>query len=199
MCYSYSLLWVFQPDDVIVLLTAFSQTAKCITDGILLGTSKRNVYQGLGSEKINTLLSRFSKLRLVIMDEVSMVGVDMIYYIHRRLEDIMGTAGGDTVFGNISILAVRDLYKMQLVGQNLVFGLPSDAWFTMATTFSNGETNWKHETTRGSCWHSQKSAHSYLFHCWYFLAKFSRNWARLSYIISTMLHMSSKQTKGQAP
>ena len=55
-----------------------------------------------------------------------MVGADMIYHIHRRLEDIMGTAGGDTVFGNINILAVGDLYQLQPVGQTHVFGLPSD-------------------------------------------------------------------------
>ena len=50
-----------------------------------------------------------------------MFGADMKYHIHRRLENIMDTAGGDTL-GNISILAVGDLYPLQPV----VCGLPLD-------------------------------------------------------------------------
>lgn len=53
-----------------------------------------------------------------------MVGADLLYHIHRRLQDIMGKA--EPRFGRISILAVGDLFQLQPVGQNHVFCLPSD-------------------------------------------------------------------------
>jgi hypothetical protein len=52
-----------------------------------------------------------------------MVGADLLYHIHRRLQDITGKSDR---FGAISILAVGDFYQLQPVGQNHVFGLPSD-------------------------------------------------------------------------
>ena len=77
---------VYNPDDVIVLLTAFTGMAALNIDGMTLhsafllvtGPNKRN-YQGLGSERLYILRARLSKMRLLIIDEVSMVGADMLY------------------------------------------------------------------------------------------------------------------------
>ena len=44
------------------------------------------------------------------------------------MQDITGRSDPDTSFGDISILAVGDLYQLQPVGQNHVFGLPSDSY-----------------------------------------------------------------------
>ena len=122
----------FDPDDVIVLVTAFTGVAAFNIDGLTLHSAflletgnKQHIYRSLGSDKQNTLRSRLSKLRLLIIDEVSMVGADILYQIHRRLEDIMASTG-DTRFGNVSILAVGDLYQLQPVLQNHVFASPRD-------------------------------------------------------------------------
>ena len=122
----------FEPDDVIVLLTAFTGTAAFNINGMTLHSAflfnvncNKGTYQTLNSEKLNTLRTRLGKLKLLIIDEISMVGGNMFYHIHRRLEEIMNHPG-DTRFGNVSILAVGDLYQLQPVGQNFVFGLPSD-------------------------------------------------------------------------
>ncbi|XP_035683454.1 uncharacterized protein LOC118420666 [Branchiostoma floridae] len=121
----------FDPEDVIVLLTAYTGVAAFNIDGLTLHsaflletTTKSHEYRSLGSDKLNTLRSRLSKLRLLIIDEVSMVGANILLQVHRRLEDIMG-AGTDTTFGNVSILAVGDLYQLQPVRQNYVFEPPS--------------------------------------------------------------------------
>jgi len=60
------------------------------------------------------------------MESKLTTGADLIYHIHRRLQDIIGTADPETRFGGISILAVGDLFQLQPVGQSHIFCLPSD-------------------------------------------------------------------------
>ncbi|XP_019628628.1 PREDICTED: uncharacterized protein LOC109473188 [Branchiostoma belcheri] len=124
----------FEPEDVIVILTAFTGVAAFNINGLTLHSAflletinKRGDYRALGSDRLNTLRSRLSKLRLLVIDEVSMVGSSMLVHIHRRLQDIMG-GHSDATFGNVSILAVGDLYQLQPVLQNHVFEPPRDQY-----------------------------------------------------------------------
>ena len=57
---------------------------------------------------------------LLIIDEVSMVGCNMLLEIHKRLQQIKGVSD-DAVFGGVSILAVGDLYQLPPVGQAPLF------------------------------------------------------------------------------
>lgn len=124
----------FEPDELAVLLTAFTGTAAFGIEGMTLhsafsfscGPRSKKEYIPAGSEKLNTLRSRLGKLKLLIIDEVSMVGADLLYHIHRRLQDITGRSAPDSRFGGVSILAVGDLFQLQPIGQNHVFGLPAD-------------------------------------------------------------------------
>ena len=126
----------FEPDDLPVLLTAFTGTAAFGIEGMTLhsalgfncGPKNKKDYQPASSEKLNTLRLRLGKLKLLIIDEVSMVGSDLLYHIHRRLEDICGSSDPDSRFGGVSILAVGDLFQLQPVGQNHVFTSPSDSY-----------------------------------------------------------------------
>ena len=123
----------YDPDDVIVMVTAFTGVAAFNVDGMTLHAAfqlpigRKGEYLSLTSEKLNTIRSRVGKLRLLIIDEVSMVGADLMYTIHRRLQDIMGTSP-EARFGDISVLCVGDLYQLQPVGQGHVFALPKDKY-----------------------------------------------------------------------
>ena len=81
-----------EPDDVIVLLTAptgvaaFNINGMTLHSAFLLGTGKYTSFQPLGHDRLNTLRSKLSKLTLVIIDEVSMVGASMLLEIHKRLQ-----------------------------------------------------------------------------------------------------------------
>ena len=46
-----------------------------------------------------------------MIDEVSIVGANMILEIHKRLQQIKGVSD-DVTFGGLSILAVGDLYQL---------------------------------------------------------------------------------------
>ena len=64
---------------------------------------------------------------LVIIDEISMVGSNMLLEIHKRLQQIKGVSP-DITFGGVSILAVGDLYQLPPVGQPEVFSTVSDSY-----------------------------------------------------------------------
>ncbi len=124
---------LYEPGDLAVILTAFTGTAAFNIDGMTLHSAfslpiGKKQYLPLSNDKLNTMRSRLSKLKLLIVDEVSMVGADTLYHIHRRLQDIMKAGQDDTCFGDISILAVGDLFQLQPVRQGHVFDLPSDAY-----------------------------------------------------------------------
>ena len=122
-----------EPDDVTVLLTAptgvaaFNINGMTLHSAFLLGRSKHCAFQPLGHDRMNTLGSKLSKLTLVIIDEVSMVGSNMLLEIHKRLQQIKGVSD-DVIFGGVSILAVGDLYQLPPVGQPQLFSTVSDCY-----------------------------------------------------------------------
>ena len=121
-----------QPDDVTVLLTAPTGVAAFNIEGMTLHSALllncgRFGYQPLSSERLNTLRAKLSNLLLIIIDEVSMVGSNMLLEIHRRLQQIKGVSS-DVLFGGVSILAVGDLYQLPPVGQPAVFDRVGDTY-----------------------------------------------------------------------
>ncbi len=70
---------------------------------------------------------KLSHLTLLVVDEVSMVGSNMLLEIHKHLQQIKGVSA-DHMFGGISILAVGDLYQLPPVAQPAVFDPVTDAY-----------------------------------------------------------------------
>ena len=71
---------MFEPDDVIVLLTAptgvaaFNIGGMTLHSALLLGCTRRTGFQPLSNDRLTTLRCKLSKLMLIIIDEGSMVG-----------------------------------------------------------------------------------------------------------------------------
>ena len=122
-----------EPDDVVVLLTAPTGAAAFIISGmtlhsvLLLGSGKYSGFQPLNHDRLNSLRSKLSHLTLLIIDEISMVGANMLLEIHKRLQQIKAVTPGIT-FGGVSILAVGDLYQQPPVCQSPVFSTVSDSY-----------------------------------------------------------------------
>ena len=80
-----------QPEDVVVLLTvptgvtAFNIQGMTLHSALLLGTTKFSS-QPLTHDKLNTLRMKLANLQFLIIDEISMVGSNMLLQIHRRLQ-----------------------------------------------------------------------------------------------------------------
>ena len=84
-----------EPDDVTLLLTsptgvvAFLINGMTIHSALLLGRGKYGRFQPRGRDKLNSLRAKLTKLALLIIDEVSMVGSNMLLEIHKILQQIM--------------------------------------------------------------------------------------------------------------
>ena len=121
------------PDDCTVLLLAPTGTAAFNINGQTVHSALRlpikqhsssQDYLPLSQEKLQDLRCKLKNLTLVIIDEVSMIGAQQLYTIHRRLMEIKGVTSSSTYFGGVSIFAVGDLYQLPPVCEKPVFALP---------------------------------------------------------------------------
>ena len=80
-----------------------------------------NEHQSLSDQKKKELRKNLSCLKLLIIDEMSLLGSDMLYKIHVRLCEIFQT---ESLFGNISVILVGDLMQLPPVKANYIFQEP---------------------------------------------------------------------------
>lgn len=90
----------------------------------------------LSQEKKNMLRNKLKNLKIIIIDEISMVGANTFVNIHKSLHDIMGLGSANSVFGGVYVLAVGDLLQLPPVGELPVFS----------------STNYKQVNCYGSLW-----------------------------------------------
>ena len=91
-------------------------------------------------DKRNTLRTKYLQLSVLIVDEVSMVGTEMLNFLYLRLQEIRGNR---KPFGRVHIILVGDLYQLRPVGDNWTFAgnscnyasLGPNLWQTHFTMF----------------------------------------------------------------
>ena len=76
-------------------------------------------YKPLDSSRLNTLRTQLGGVKLIFLDEISMVGNTMFnVQINNRLKDIKGSRED---FGGVSIIAIGDLFQLQPVMDGYIF------------------------------------------------------------------------------
>ena len=60
--------------------------------------------------ELNTFRIKYKHLKVVIIDEISMVGNTTLSFIDSRLQQLTGTKAA---FGGLSVIAVGDLYQLK--------------------------------------------------------------------------------------
>ena len=76
-------------------------------------------YKPLDSSRLNTLRCKLHAVKLIFLDEISMVGNTMFnVQINNRLKDIKGSK---EAFGGVSIIALGDLFQLESVMDGYVF------------------------------------------------------------------------------
>ena len=71
----------------------------------------------LSADELNTFRIKYRHLKVVIIDEISMVGNITLSFIDTRLQQLIGTKAA---FGGLSVIAVGDLYRLKPVKDFLI-------------------------------------------------------------------------------
>ena len=86
-------------------------------------------YKHLDSSRLNTLRCELGGLKLIFLDEISMVGSAMFnVQINNRLKDIKGSKQD---FGGVSIVAIGDLLQLEPVMDKYIFKNPENSEYAV--------------------------------------------------------------------
>ena len=124
------------PDEIKVLLcaptgkAAFNIKGSTLHSAFHIRPHQSLKYTALSDHEFNNLHNRFRNLKVVFIDEISMVGKNMFNYINLRLQEIMRCS---QPFGGISIVAIGDLYQLQPVMDKWIFEIDNDNYGPLAT------------------------------------------------------------------
>ena len=121
-----------QADDVPILLTEATSVAAHNLNEITIHSAfvlndrrtASTTYYSLGADTLNTLQTHLEQLMVGIIDEISMIGAETLYKIHMRLQEIKGLQYSNTRFGNVTIIAVRDLYQLPPFKDKKIYDTP---------------------------------------------------------------------------
>ena len=83
-------------------------------------------HRALTDQKFAKLQNAYKHLKVLIIDEVSFIGADMLYQIHLRLCELKEN---EEPFGGISVILVGDLMQLAPVNGKYIFDEPRNPKF----------------------------------------------------------------------
>lgn len=92
--------------------------------GYHMGTvehGRRTDYRKLSSEKLHDMRRDWRNVDTVVIDEISMVSYQTLYFVHRRLTEIKGTNDVVNLFGGLNVVTVGDFFQLPPVRDKFVF------------------------------------------------------------------------------
>ena len=124
------------PDKPTVLLMAPTGVAAININGTTINTALAipketgdNV-PAMSDQKRTQMRISLSELKLIIIDEISMVANTTLLHIHQRLKEIFGTSNAQ-LFAGISIIAVGDMYQLPPIRRKPVFASYKNETFNL--------------------------------------------------------------------
>ena len=134
------------PDDVKVVKSAptgkaaFNIKGTTLHAAFKIPANRGFEYCTLDSDKLNKIRTQLKKLKVIFIDEISMVGSGMFNFLNLRLQQIMGNK---QPFGGISLITVGDLFQLKPVFDKWIFensqigcdALASNIWAEYFTLF----------------------------------------------------------------
>ncbi len=112
-------------DETNILLSAFTGKAAFNINGMTLHTTFGLPINQCGGKMVrldestaNTMRNKLNGLKLLIIDEISMVGATIFKYLDERLRQIFHST---EIFAGISIIAVGDFNQLSPVGDSMIF------------------------------------------------------------------------------
>ena len=126
------------PDNVKVVKTAptgkaaFNINGNTLHSAFKIPANRGFEYCALDSDRLNTIRTQLKKLKLIFIDEISMVGSGTFNFLNLRLQQIMRT---NEPFGGISLITVGDLFQLKPVFDKWIFENSQTGYNALAITF----------------------------------------------------------------
>ena len=121
------------PDCPYILLSAYTGTAAANINGQTLHTlftfNFGAGYISLSDKMRDEKRNLYKNLKMLIIDEISLVDADMFYKIDLRLREITNI---ETTMGNIAVIILGDLKQMSPVTGRYIFLSPRDKQFILS-------------------------------------------------------------------
>ena len=124
------------PDEINVIKAAptgkaaFNIKGNTLHAAFKIPANKGFEYCALDSDRLNTIRAKLRKLKVVFIDEISMVGSGMFNFLNLRLQQIMGSK---EPFGGITVITVGDLFQLKPVFDRWIFEAPNTSYSALAT------------------------------------------------------------------
>ena len=120
------------PDCPYVVLSAYTGTAAANIEGQTLHTlfsfNFGAGYMSLSDKMRDEKRILYKNLKMLIIDEISLVDADMFYKIDMRLRELTQI---DLPFGNVAIFVLGDLMQMRPITGRYIFCEPRDSQFSL--------------------------------------------------------------------
>ena len=95
---------------------------------------KKQLKQKLNPDKLNTLRAKFKNLKLLVIDEISMVSADLFQLVNKRLQEIFNN---ENPMGSVSTLILGDFHQLKPIHADWVFkgdDILKDSYITLNVT-----------------------------------------------------------------
>ena len=124
------------PDEAKVLKVAptgkaaFNIKGNTLHSAFKIPANRGFQYCTLDTDRLNTIRAQLRKLKVIFIDDISMVGNGMFNFLNLRLQQIMGNK---SPFGNLSLITVGDLFQLKPVFDKWIFENTNDSYSALAT------------------------------------------------------------------
>ena len=114
-------------DEIHTLITAFTGAAAVNVGGVTIhsafgiGTQQNSQADNLSCDKLNSYRCKLGSLKLLFVDEVSLIQSNLWGAMHSRLTQIMGIHSNTAIFGNVAIIAIGDFYQCAPVASQGIY------------------------------------------------------------------------------
>ncbi|CAF3421607.1 unnamed protein product [Rotaria socialis] len=114
-------------DEIHALITAFTGTAAVNVGGVTIhsafgiGTQSNSLNDYLSSDKLNSYCCKLHSLKLLFVDEVSLIQSNLWSAKHSRWTQIMGMHSNTVIFGNVAIIAIGGFYQCSHVAAASIY------------------------------------------------------------------------------
>ncbi len=120
------------PGQPCVLKVAPTGKAASVIQGLTLHSAFNfnfgNEFRSLSDKLKEQLRTDLSQLKILIIDEISMVKADLLYQVDSRLQEIKQSFDS---FGGVSVLLFGDLMQLKPIQANWIFEAPKDSKFRL--------------------------------------------------------------------